>query len=276
MIRYFLGQYLGAEIKMNDTHQQNNAGFTLLEILIAMAISGLVMTGIYQAYVQQMRVNNTQNQVVDMQQSVRVGMHFMERDIRLAGLDPSGLANSGIDIASADRITISMDRTGGEADGVDNDRDGTVDEAGEWYDRIPEQVTYALSNDANQDGVNDALQGVNNDPCHLMRNGQRLASNIDALNFVYLGIDDGVVGCQENCLLVNPTTEEERRNIRAVQITLIARAGETIPGLSIPFTDANTYSNQPVAGNIILPVQNDGFRRVRLVSEVKCRNIGLM
>ncbi len=263
-------------MKMNDPHLKNSAGFTLIEILIAMTISGMVMTGIYQAYVQQMRVNNTQNQVVDMQQNVRVAMYFMERDIRLAGLDPSGLADSGIDVASADAITISLDITGGEADGIDNDRDGTVDEAGEWYDRIPEQLTYALSNDANQDGVNDALQGVNNNPCHLLRNGQRLASNIDALNLVYLGIDDTVAGCLENCLLVNPTTEEERRNIRAVQITLIARAGETIPGLSVPFTDANTYSNQPIAGNIILPVQNDGFRRVRHVSEVKCRNIGLM
>jgi type IV pilus assembly protein PilW len=264
-------------MKMNDSHQKNSAGFSLLEVLIAMAISGMVMTGIYQAYVQQMRVNNTQSQVVDMQQSARVGMYFMERDIRLAGLDPSSLADSGIDVASANTITISVDMTGGEADGIDNDRDGTIDEAGEWYDRIPEQVTYALSNDASpQDGVNDALQGVNNNPCHLLRNGQRLASNIDALNIVYLGVDDAVAGCLENCLLVNPTTVQELRNIRAVQITLIARAGETIPGLSIPFTDDNTYSNQPIAGNIILPVQNDGFRRVRLVSEVRCRNIGLL
>ena len=262
---------------MNYPQFKNSAGFTLIEVLIAMAISGMVMTGIYQAYVQQMRVNNTQNQVVDMQQNVRVAMLFMERDLRLAGLDPSGLADSGIDVASADTITISVDITGGEADGIDNNQDGAVDEAGEWFDRIPEQVTYALSNDANpQDGINDALSGVNSNPCHLMRNGQRLASNIDALNFVYLGVDDAVAGCVENCLLVNPTTVEERRNIRAVQITVIARAGATIPGMSIPYTDANTYSNQPIAGNIILPVQNDGFRRVRLVSEVKCRNIGLL
>ena len=262
---------------MNDSHLKNSAGFTLIEIMIARANSGMVVTGIFLVYARQMRINNTQSQVVDMQQNARVGMYFMERDIRIAGLDPSGLADSGIDVASADNITVSLDITGGEADGVDNDRNGTVDDAGEYFDGIPEQVTYTLSNDANpQDGVNDALQGVNNNPCHLMRNGQRLASNVDALNFVYMGIDDAVAGCEENCLLVNPTTAEELRNIRAVQITLIARAGETISGLSVPFTDDNTYSNQPIAGNIILPVQNDGFRRVRLVSEVKCRNIGLM
>jgi prepilin-type N-terminal cleavage/methylation domain-containing protein len=267
----------GAGKKMNHRHLKNSAGFTLIEILIAMTISGMVMTGIYQAYVQQMRVNNTQNQVVDMQQSVRVAMYFMEREIRLAGLDPSGLADSGIDVASANAITISMDITGGEADGIDNDGDGNVDDAEEWYDRIPEQTTYALSNDANpQDGMNDALFGVNNNPCHLLRNGQRLASNIDALNFVYLGVDDTDPTCVENCLLVNPTSPQERRNIRAVQITIVARAGETIPGLSMPYTDVNTYYNQPVAGNIILPAQNDGFRRIRLISEVRSRNIGLL
>ena len=262
---------------MNHPHLKNSAGFTLIEVLIAMTISGMVMTGIYQAYVQQMRVNNTQNQVVDMQQSIRVAMHFMEREIRIAGLDPSGMADSGVDVATGDTITISMDLTGGEADGIDNDGDGTVDDAREYYDRIPEQITYALSNDANpQDGVNDALSGVNNNPCHLLRNGQRLASNIDALNFVYLGVDDTDPTCEVNCLLVNPTTPQERRNIRGIQITVIARAGETIPGLSIPYTDANTYYNQTIAGQIILPAQNDGFRRVRLISEVRSRNIGLL
>ena len=122
---------------MNHPHLKNSAGFTLIEILIAMAISGMVMTGIYQAYVQQMRVNNTQNQVVDMQQSVRVAMYFMEREIRLAGLDPSGLADSGVDVASADAITISMDITGGEADGIDNDGDGNPDDPREYYDSVP-------------------------------------------------------------------------------------------------------------------------------------------
>ena len=262
---------------MNHSQLKNSAGFTLVELLIAMVISTMVLTGIYMAYVRQMRVNNTQNQVVDMQQSVRVAMHFMERELRLAGLDPSGLANTGVDVASANTITVSMDLTGGEADGVDNDGNGTVDDAGEYYDRIPEQITYALSNDANpQDGMNDALFGVNNNPCHLLRNGQRLASNIDALNFVYLGVDDTDPTCVENCFLVNPTTPEERRNIRAIQITVIARAGETIPGMSIPYTDTNTYYNQTIAGQIILPAQNDGFRRIRLISEVRSRNIGLL
>ena len=179
---------------MKPRQLQHTAGYTLIEILIAMAISGVVLAGIYQAYTNQIRTNNTQNQVVDMQQSIRVAMNFMEKEIRIAGLDPSGLANAGIDVATPNSITLSVDTTGGEADGRDNNRDGQVDEAGEWFDGIPEQVTYSLSNDANNNGQNDALEGLNTLPCHLLRDGQRLASNIDALNFVYLGVDDTDAG----------------------------------------------------------------------------------
>lgn len=192
-------------------HQQHkhNAGFTLMEILIAMAISSIVMTGIYQAYMRQMRVSNTQNQVVDMQQNVRVAMLFMEREIRFAGFDPMTLADSGIDAATPNTITVSVDITGGENDGRDNDRDGDVDEAGEWFDGVPEQIIYSLSNDANNNGQNDALEGLNTLPCNLLRNGQLLASNIDALNFVYLGVDDVDPACVENCRLLTTVSAQE-------------------------------------------------------------------
>ena len=261
---------------MNPTQHKHNAGFTLIEILVAMAVSGIVLAGIYKAYEQQLRVNNTQDQVVDMQQNVRVAMLFMERDIRLAGYNPTGTANVGIDVANAESITLSIDETGGEGDGRDNDLDGVVDETPECDGNPDGAVVYALSNDTNNNGMNDALEGINTNACHLTRNGQRLASNIDALNFVYLGVDDTDATCEENCRLLNPTSLQERGDIRAIQITIIARAGTTIPGFSIPYTDENTYYNQPIAGDIILPQQNDGFRRVRLISEVRSRNVGLI
>jgi type IV pilus assembly protein PilW len=263
---------------MENQQHKYSAGFTLIEILIAMAISGMVMTGIYQAYTQQMRVNNTQNQVVDMQQSVRVAMFFMEKDIRIAGFNPTGSADVGIDVASANTITLSMDETGGESDGKDNDRDGLIDESPECDGIADATIIYVLSNDVlpgPPDGQNDALTDGTTTPCHLLRNGQRLASNIDALNFVYLGVDDTDSSCQENCRL-NPTTAQERANIRAVQITVIARSGTVIPGLSVPFIDQTTYYNEFNPGDIVLPSQNDGFRRVRLITEVRTRNIGLL
>jgi len=264
---------------MTHRHLKTNAGFTLIEILIAMAISGVVLGGIYQAYTNQMRVNNTQNQVVDMQQNVRVAMLFMERDLRSAGFNPTGTANVGIDVATANTITLSIDETGGEGDFQDNDRDGVTDETPEGDGIADATITYALSNDVvpdGGDGQNDALYDGSNTACNLLRNGQHLASNIDALNFVYLGVDDTDPTCGEVCLLGAPTTPSELADIRAVQITIIARAGANIPGLSVPFTDENEYHNQPPLGDIILPRLNDGFRRVRLTTEVRIRNNGLI
>jgi len=273
---------------MTHRHLRNNTGFTLIEILIAMAISGVVLGGIYQVYTNQMRVNNTQNQVVDMQQNVRVAMYFMERDIRLAGFNPTGGASVttigpnntsvGINTASANTITLSMDQAGGEGDNEDNDRDGETDETPECDGSGDDEIiTYSLSNDVNPvDGQNDALFDGSNTACNLLRNGQRLASNIDALNFVYLGVDDTDPTCGEACLLGTPTTPQELADIRAVQITIIARSGANIPGLSVPFTDENEYHNQPPLGDIVLPRLNDGFRRVRLTTEVRVRNNGLL
>lgn len=254
---------------MTLRHLKTNTGFTLIEILIAMAISGVVLGGIYQAYTNQMRVNNTQSQVVDMQQNVRVAMYFMERDIRLSGFNPAGTADVGINVATADSITLSWDL------------DGDGNPLGPGAD---EQVTYALNNDANATGVNDAVEGTNTLACHLLRNGQRLASDIDALRFNYLGIDETPASActGESCPLpyTYVATPEGLRNIRAVQIAIVARSGTNVPGMSVPYTDDNVYMN--LQGDIILnpsPLlnpENDRFRRIRFISEVRSRNIGLL
>jgi len=275
---------------------RQDSGFTLVEVLIALAIVGVVLGAIYTAYLGQLRTFNTQEQLVDMQQNVRVASYFLERELRLAGLDPTGNAGAAITVANAETITFSMDFTGGEADGLDNDDDGATDDGingndddgdglvdepdeTEWYNGSTadanEQVTYSLSNDANANGINEGLPTENNDgsTCNLLRNGQVVAANIDALNFVYLGVNPADNSCDEDCLLVAPVANPE--DIRSIQIALVARSGDRVRTLSTDYTDTSTYSNQPPANQIILPAQNDNFRRIRLLTSVRCRNLGL-
>jgi len=275
---------------------RQDSGFTLIEVLVSLGIIGVVLTAIYTAYLNQVRTFNTQEQQVDMQQNVRVARYFLERELRLAGLDPTGNAGAAITVANAETITFSMDFTGGEGDGLDNDDDGVADEGSngndddgdgqvdepdeaEWYNGSTadanEQVTYSLSNDANANGINEGLPTENNDDsaCNLLRNGQVIAVNIDALNFVYLGVNPADNSCEEDCLLVAPVANPE--DIRSIQIALVARSGATVRTLSTDFTDTTTYSNQPPANQIILPAQNDNFRRIRLLTNVRCRNLGL-
>ena len=54
----------------------SDKGFTLLELLIAMAIVGVVLTGMYDLLVTSSRIYLAQNAVVEMQADSRAAMDF--------------------------------------------------------------------------------------------------------------------------------------------------------------------------------------------------------
>jgi len=265
---------------------EDHGGFTLVELMITMAIFGIVLTGIYSVYQAQVRSHYTQQQIMDMQQNIRAAFYLMEREIKMAGLNPSGAADIGITQAAAHTLSFNMDFTGGLNDGIDNDEDGIVDEGtdgddnngnglvdeadeAEWYDGDVddpnEQVIYVLSNDADANGRNKGLptEAADGSACNLWRNGELLAMNIDALNFVYLDLNGAP--------LATPVADPSA--IRAVQVSLVARSGEKPSKYSFGYVDARTYQNQQ--GTEILPQQNDSFRRISMTMEAKCRNMGL-
>ena len=76
--------------KMTMFRYTNKKGFTLIELVIAMAVSSVVMAVIYSTYRAQLRSNVTQQALIEMQQNARAAMYAMERDIRLASYDPTG------------------------------------------------------------------------------------------------------------------------------------------------------------------------------------------
>jgi prepilin-type N-terminal cleavage/methylation domain-containing protein len=60
-------------------------GLTLIELLVAMAISAILIAAIYRTFIGQHKTYMVQEQVVDMQQNVRVAINRMMREIRMAG-----------------------------------------------------------------------------------------------------------------------------------------------------------------------------------------------
>jgi prepilin-type N-terminal cleavage/methylation domain-containing protein len=60
-------------------------GLTLIELLIAMAISAILIAAIYRTFIGQQKTYTVQEQVADMQQNVRVAINKMMREIRMAG-----------------------------------------------------------------------------------------------------------------------------------------------------------------------------------------------
>jgi len=61
------------------------SGFTLLELLVTMAIFGIVLGGILKVYDTNNYTYKVQEEVVAMHQNVRVAKMFLERDVRMAG-----------------------------------------------------------------------------------------------------------------------------------------------------------------------------------------------
>jgi type IV pilus assembly protein PilW len=235
-------------------------GFSLIELLVAMAIASVLMAGIFTFYHHQLKTHVTQQEMVDMQQDARAAMYMMTREIRMAGYDPQNKGEASIQTANVAEIEFESD--------IDGTADG--DNSKRFY--------YALSYDDDRDGLSDGL--ADGTPCYLERGGWNtplapvpedfnpVALNIDALNFVYLDSagntlnDDG-----------NGNVTANLAAIRSVQITLVARSGDKVPALMRKRTDRTTYTNQQ--GQVILPAPNDNFRRIRLTTAVKVRNLGL-
>jgi prepilin-type N-terminal cleavage/methylation domain-containing protein len=93
------------------------AGFTLIELLIVMGMLGIVLTAVYSLYLTHQRAAYTQDEVVEVQQNVRIAMDSITRDIRNAGtLIPrtdipstvSNVENSSVGNAGPNSITLNM------------------------------------------------------------------------------------------------------------------------------------------------------------------------
>jgi len=230
---------IGEQIIMMP-HPNKIRGFTLVELLVAMAISSIVLASVAAAYRTQIRTHATQQMVVDMQQNIRGAMYIMQREIRMAGHDPTGL--SGASILVADDAVLQFQS--------DDNEDGDCDDS-------MEDIRYAMTADG---ALGRQVSGGLLDP---------LAENIDAINFVYLD------GANPPNVLATPVPESNRSDIRSIQITIVARSGQNLPGLFYQATDDRIYRNQQ--GTIILDMSAapDTFRRQLLTAEVRCRNLGL-
>ena len=208
----------------------NKGGYTIVELLVAIAISGIFMGAIYSAYTSQQRATLGQEQVSAMHRNLRSAMYFIEKEIRMAGCDPTGKAGAGITTASVNTISFTED---GDGDG------GLTN------------ITYSLS----------GSDLVNND-------GERIAENIDAINFVYLDkegtrLDDDTNG--------NVIYDESKAEIRSVQVTVVARTRKEDPH----YIDSAVYRNK-INETIFTPTGDAvHFRRKVLRTSIKCRNMGL-
>jgi len=111
-----------------------NSGFTMVELLAAILISGIVIAGLYSVFISQQVAFSAQEQITEMVQNVRAAMDLMTREVRLAGYKNSAVTFDGIATAQASRIRILADLNG-DGDTLDDQEDITY-----FYDASTQQI----------------------------------------------------------------------------------------------------------------------------------------
>ena len=289
---------------MNKTShvKSNKKGFTLVELLIAMAITGIVAGAIFTAFQSQQKSYLIQDQVTEMQQNLRAAMDIMVRDIRMAGYS-QGAPGFGItDICPRDK-TYTMDVTitgngafeftadfddngtlsGGETisysvyDSPVASPDGINDlgrDSGGGRQLVAENVEalgFAYAFDADGDGILDTYNDVGGNKQVLWavdsNSDNNLDLNLDTNGDGNIDENDGPPGPGGNGLIGGTAIANiVPQDIRAVRIWMLARTehGDN------SFLNTKTYT---VGNKVITP--NNNLRMRLLETTVKCRNMGL-
>jgi len=107
---------------MMNRNGDDQKAFTLVELLVALAISSIFIVATLTIADMSIKTYGTQERVSEAQQSLRAAMDLMVRDIRMAGYDPMSMSHgptSGIGIltASGTMLQFTADLN---ADRVDN------------------------------------------------------------------------------------------------------------------------------------------------------------
>ena len=252
-------------MKHFPTRQDFSEGFTLVELLITLVISGIIAVAIYSAYITQQRTYLAQDQVVEMQQNIRAGLMLLTKEIRMAGYDPTSLAGAGITTASAGQISFTQDITDNSSSG---NPDGDVSDSGESIDYGFTPSTSAANYDVGRDGIPDVDSDGDGVPDAMplgRQTGgaggyQSIVENIQAIEFYYT-LDNGTKA-------LSVTGSNNLKRIKKVEISILARAGKP----DSKFTNNTTYTTP--SGARWGPYR-DNYRRRLLTTTVYCRNMGL-
>lgn len=245
-----------------------NRGFTLVELLIAMAVSGIIMTGIYSAFKTQQDSYLAQEQVAEMQQNIRAGLDMMVRDIRMAGFTGDGGSNANILDAQVDAISFSADLN----------EDGDTTDAGEniAYDLYNSTTTGSLTVGRASSDVVIALTESPSGSGHYEAtpNHQPFVPEIENIEFFYF-LEDGT----------RTTSPADPSDVRSVEISILARAhrpdrnykhNKFYCPASHPSLNTTTNLCEDPGGNTLTPWgTNDNYRRRFQTMTVQCRNMGL-
>jgi len=177
-------------------------GFTLVELLIAMAVGMIVLGATYSLFTIQSKQLGNQDVIAEMQQNARIAMDMVSREVRMAGYNPTGATpKPGIITAGANSITFTTDITNTAGTG---NPDGLTDGPNEYitYDLYTSGVVQALGRKSTSSASR-----------------QPVVEYVDLLSFTYLD--------------ANGTATATLANIREIQITIRTIASKMDPAYPV-------------------------------------------
>ena len=152
-----------------DGMRLDKKGFSLIEVMVAIAIMSILSIAMMKTYTGFTRVYTTQEVVAGVQQDLRASLNIMTQDIRMAGFDPTDSDNFGVEVATATNIRITSD----------TDMDGAVNDSGF------ERITYNFDAGTNQ------LQQILYETTG-SESTQPVVDNVTNVTFTYLDEDNNI------------------------------------------------------------------------------------
>jgi type IV pilus assembly protein PilW len=169
-----------------------SVGFTIIEVLMVLAIMSIAFGTIYKSFEQLNRSYTAESVKAGVQQGARFAVEFMVQDIRLAGLDPMETANAGVTVGVPLPTSNWIEFT------ADSNYDGEIVATDPF-----ERIRYEL--------VGDELRQTN----HLGQ--ETMLDNVTNLSFTFLDADDQTT-----------TTNAEIRSV-VISLTMERTAGRSEP-----------------------------------------------
>ncbi len=190
-------------------------GFTLIELMVALAILGGILAGVIFMFTSTSRYHTGQEMMVEVTQDVRAAKNLMVDELRSAGCDPSSIGGVGFEIDRNDEKFDTDDDSLHFTRDIDNgDNDEFYEPDGDTNDSNEDISYYRIDANGNLLGSNSTALGT------LVRNtgggGQVVLDNVVGLQFRYFDASDPV---QE----IMPGTMTRRSvlsKIRTVEVTI--------------------------------------------------------
>ena len=207
--------------------KKRQAGFSLLEVMIALAVMGMVLTGVVKIFTTTGRYHTSQEMMVEVMENVRGVQQLLTDEIRSAGCNPKGKRRIGFELppsvyagdnrfdTDSDSIHFTRDIDNGDGDAI-YEPDGDADDPGE-------NIGYYRGTTSS-----NVLPAGNTTPGTLYRvsfgvsgfNPQPVADNVTDLRFRYFD----ATGTE----LLNPSTSTALDKIRTVEVTITGQVQNTV------------------------------------------------